>query len=220
LGFDSDPPRPKLVLSPKEREHARHRLLAASPDLDAAACKLLGLLPGGSRVTKRYPKDLWVDLLDRIAEARPGPIAVFADRQLSLQWGLTKICSDRAVALFDNLSLRELMGVLSWTDVVISNDSGPRHMAAALGARTVTLFGPSEVGEWHPYNPAEHPVLRVTVPCRDLGPQDLEGFRYCTVPECGHLSCLRQIEPEDIWSAAHKLLDSTSAQGDDGSAEP
>ena len=156
-----------------------------------------------SKVKRRVRKYL----LDRIARAWPGgPIVVFADRQLSLQWSLAKVCVDRGVPLFDRLSLRELMGMLSWTDVVISNDSGPKHIAIALGAKSVTLFGPSEVGEWHPYDRVEHPVLRVTVPCRDLGPQDLEAFRYCTVPECDHLSCLRQIDPEGIWSVTRNLL--------------
>ena len=217
LGFDADPPPPRLVLSPEERGRARGELLAVYPELDNTGSKLLGLLPGGSRVTKRYPKDLWVGLLDHIAGERPGgSIAVFADRQLSLHWGLAKICGDRGVPLFDRMSLRELMGMLSWTDVVISNDSGPKHIAVALGAKSVTLFGPSEVGEWHPYHRAEHPVLRVTVPCRDLGPQELEAFRYCTVPECHHLSCLRQIDPEEIWSVTHNLLASPSVQGGQG----
>ncbi len=207
LGFAADPPAPKLVLDAKERELARDRLLAACPQLGTAANKLLTLLPGGSRVTKRYPKDLWLSLLSRIAEARPAAsVAVFVDEQLSLQWDLRKACAEKGVPLFDKLGLRELMGLLSWADVVISNDSGPKHIAVALGARTVTLFGPSEVGEWHPYDRAEHPVLRVTVPCRHLGPQDLEPFRYCTIAHCDHLSCLRRIDPDLVWSVARQLL--------------
>lgn len=37
----------------------------------------------------------------------------------------------------------------------IGNDSGPRHIAAASGAKTLTLFGPEATREWHPYNPGE-----------------------------------------------------------------
>ncbi|KPK64074.1 MAG: hypothetical protein AMS21_06375 [Gemmatimonas sp. SG8_38_2] len=207
LGLESEPTRPKLELSTVERSRARESLLPHFPDLGKEGFKLLGLLPGGSRETKRYPKDLWLRLLERMADTQPHVrAAVFVDSELSVEWGLRAICEARGIPLFDDLDLRELIGLLSWTDVIVCNDSGPKHIAVALGARSLTLFGPTEVGEWHPYDQRIHPVVREDVPCRDLGPQDNEPFRYCTVPRCDHLSCLRQIDPDAVWTRARELL--------------
>jgi len=207
LGFESEPASPKLELAGAERSRARESLLRYFPDLDEEGFKLLALLPGGSRETKRYPKDLWLRLLDRIVETQPQvPVAVFVDPELSVEWDLRQVCDARGIPFFDRLDLRELMGLLSWTDLIVCNDSGPKHIAVALGARSITLFGPTEVGEWHPYDRQVHPVIRETVPCRDLGPQDNEPFRYCTVPQCDHLSCLRQIDPNEVWTRTRGLF--------------
>ncbi|HSG81071.1 MAG TPA: glycosyltransferase family 9 protein [Gemmatimonadota bacterium] len=207
LGGEAEPPAPRLELSDEERWRARERMLPFVPDLGRDGIRLLGLLPGGRWETKRYPRDLWLQLLDRVVEARPRvPVAVLVDRELSATWALPEACEARRVPLFDDLSLRELMGMLSLVDVVIGNDSGPKHLAVALGARSLTLFGPTQVGEWHPYDPIEHPVLRVEVPCRAEGPQDLEEFRYCSLFSCDHHSCLRQIAPDRVWATARDLL--------------
>ena len=208
LGIEVEPPPTRLMVSDQERASARGLLTRHFPELGRDGFKLLGLLPGGRSYMKRYPRDLWLRLLDLIAEdRRQASVAVFVDQALSLEWELRSLCEERGVALFDDMRLRELMGLLSWTDVVIGNDLGPKHMAVALGARSVTVFGPTEFGEWHPYDRDLHPIVRVEVPCRDGGPQELEPFRKCSISDCGHLSCLRQIEPEDIWSVARGLLD-------------
>ncbi len=208
LGIEVEPPPTRLVVGDQERASARDLLGRHSPELGSDGGKLLGLLPGGSSYMKRYPRDLWLRLLDLIVEdQRQASVAVFVDQALSQEWELRSACRERGVALFDDLGLRELMGLLSWTDVVICNDLGPKHIAVALGARSVTVFGPTEFGEWHPYDRDDHPIERVKVPCRDGGPQELEPFRRCSISDCDHLSCLRQIEPGDIWSVARGLLE-------------
>jgi ADP-heptose:LPS heptosyltransferase len=206
VGIDVRPPPTRLVISDREASSARDRLGRHFPELGSDDFKLLGLLPGGSSYMKRYPRDLWLRVLDQIV-AEQRPVAVFVDRALSEEWRLRDVCEERDVPLFDDLGLRELMGVLSCTEVVISNDLGPKHIAVALGAKSVTVFGPTEVGEWHPYDRASHPVMRVEVPCRDGGPQELEPFRKCSISNCDHLSCLRGVDPEEVWSVARGLLD-------------
>ena len=51
----------------------------------------------------------------------------------------------------------------------MSVDSGPRHLAAAVGTPTLTLFGPEEPFRWHPYSLERHPIVLREVPCRPCG---------------------------------------------------
>jgi heptosyltransferase-3 len=181
LGVEGEPPPPTLVLSDGERVSARDRLLSFFPDLGSRDIALVGLLPGARADDKIYPKDLWLRVLDGIVEARPRvPVAVLVDRDLSTLWNMRQLCEERNVPLFDDLGLRELMEMLSWMSVVVCNDSGPKHIAVALGARSVTLYGPTKVEEWHPYDLTLHPVFRETD--------------------------MRQIDPEQVWRVTSELL--------------
>ena len=182
LGVEGEPPLPKLVLSDDERERARDRLLSSFPDLGSKDFALAGMLPGARADDKIYPKDLWLRVLDRIVAARPHvPVTVLVDRELSSLWNLRQLCEERSVPLFDDLGLREFMAMLSWMDVVVCNDSGPKHIAVAMGARSVTLYGPTEVEEWHPYDLNLHPVFRE--------------------------ADMRQIDPQQVWHVTRELLD-------------
>lgn len=70
--------------------------------------------------------------------------------------------SGRAVNLAGKTSLRELIGVLGSSKALISNDTGPAHLAAAIGLPTVTVFGPTEAFATRPLGPravvVSHPV--------------------------------------------------------------
>jgi len=105
------------------------------------------------------------------------------------------------IPLIDDLKLKDLTAMLSRFQLSVSNDSGPGHIAVALGLRSVHIFGRGCLGDFHPYDLNLHQYLRVVVDCRASGPKDLEKFRFCTVKECSHLSCLRKIAPEDVVRA-------------------
>ena len=68
----------------------------------------------------------------------------------------------RAAVLAGKTSIAELIGVLAHAVALVSNDTGPAHLGAALGVPTVTIFGPTEQFATHPVGPraaiAHHPV--------------------------------------------------------------
>ncbi len=101
-------------------------------------------------------------------------LATLAERPLSL--GLTKACVRRA-------------------DLLITTDSGPRHFAAALGRRVLTLFGPTHIAWTQTYFPAAvH--LQKKVPC---GP--------CQLRVCPHdHRCMKELTPQEVFTAAMGLL--------------
>lgn len=88
---------------------------------------------------------------------------------------------------------------LLWTSrLTIGNDSGIKHLACGLGTPTLTLFGPEDIEEWHPYSPEDgHEVIVKEVACRGKG---------CGLLECEDLTCLRQISVEEVLEKALAML--------------
>src|SRR5205814_697880 len=81
------------------------------------------------------------------------------------------------------LTLRELAAILSEADVFLGNDSGPKHLAVAVGTPTVTLFGPEHPFEWHPYPKERHPYFFMEgLACRKDGQAGMPP--WCAVQEC------------------------------------
>ena len=93
-------------------------------------------------------------------------------------------------------SLGGLAALIARLDLFISNDTGPAHLAEAVGTPSVTLFGPADPRRWAPLNAARHPIIRVPVACSP-----------CSYWECpiDH-RCLRRITPDMALSVAEHLI--------------
>lgn len=97
-------------------------------------------------------------------------------------------------------TLREMAGLLRRSDLFIGTDNGLRHLAAALGVPTVTVFGPTDPGGWNPPGP-RHVCVRRGVSC---SPCDLTE---CPVPG---RPCLEDLGAEPVAEAALRLLQATA----------
>ncbi len=93
--------------------------------------------------------------------------------------------------------LRRLKSVIARANLLITNDTGPRHFAIALDTPVVTIFGPTHPGWTESHYPHERKVL-VEIDC---GP--------CQKPVCplGHRNCLMNINPDMVVAAADELLE-------------
>ncbi len=124
----------------------------------------------------------------RVAEAMKNPPAInFAEREGSL--GLLK-------------------GMMSRCSLLITNDTGARHFAAAFDVPVVTLFGSTDP-TWAQIDFAGERAIRVDVPCSP-----------CQKPTCrirgeGHHRCMKAITPEMVLAAAYELLDADWPKGDE-----
>jgi ADP-heptose:LPS heptosyltransferase len=196
LGIQERMPLPKMFVSERLRKQAFERLNFKFDQSESK--RKVVLLPGAELETKRYPRDLWLQTLDRISKEKNWLATVIADRQLSESWGLRKECFRRGIRLYDELSLHDLLAYLSWFEVAVVNDSAPLHLASAMGVRTVTLFGPGNLGREHGYPDDAHEAIRAAVDCRPEGPRENVKFQYCLLTQCSHLSCLRKIEPSEV----------------------
>ncbi len=108
--------------------------------------------------------------------------------------------SPEAINLAGQTDIQALMAVIAGAKAVVSNDSGPMHIADALDVPIVALFGPTipEFG-FRPLSPKSE-VLELDLPCR---PCSLHGEKPC---KRGDLACLRLIPPEDVVDAVRRLI--------------
>lgn len=152
------------------------------------------LHPGASAPSRRYPADRFAQVV-RLLEAAGWRIVLTGARS---EAGLCRTildAADDAISLAGALSLDELVALIARTQVLVTNNTGPAHIAAAVGTPVVDLYALT--------NPQHTPwrvpsrVLSHDVPCRNC-------FRS-VCPESHHL-CLTGVAPEQVASAAVALL--------------
>lgn len=150
LGLDP-PPLPRVWTSQAEQDSARRRIPPGAP--------VIGLGPTANWPGKVWPPEKFVALFDALASGPlPGArVAIFAGPGEAERAGadavLRALPQRRAIDLAGNLSLTEAAACLARCDLYVGNDSGLMHLAAAAGAPTLGLFGPSPPEEYAPAGP-------------------------------------------------------------------
>lgn len=180
---DSPPPAekliPKIYLSSAERAAGISRI------------SVLGCLPGKGIVAlhpyatysrKAWPEEHWRSLVASLDRAGMPWVVVGRGRPLFPGDGRD---------LTNGSNLRESCAILAACAVLVTGDSGPMHLAAAVGTPVLALFGPT-TREWGFFPAGPHDVvLQQDLACR---PCSLHGNKAC--PRDGE--CLRSIEPQDV----------------------
>jgi ADP-heptose:LPS heptosyltransferase len=120
-----------------------------------------------------------------------------AGRRVPGETGLTRlVAGDRGVDLGGATSMPELVEVLANADCVVVGNTGPAHLAAAVGTPVVSLFAPTvPAARWRPWR-VPHELLYVHVPCAGC------RARACPVP--GH-PCLEGVDTDDVLAAVRRV---------------
>jgi ADP-heptose:LPS heptosyltransferase len=117
--------------------------------------------------------------------------------------------STRVVSLAGSLSLLETAAAMDHCGVVITNDSGLMHIAAARKRKVVALFGPTvrQFG-FFPFGTASTVVEHPALPCRPC--------THIGLPDCprGHFRCMRELESGTVIQAATALLENDFRNSD------
>ena len=149
---------------------------------------LIVINPGANWIPKRWLPDNFAELINRIKERPSLNIAITGrdtDRALA-----DEIISKSGRDVFNfagQTSLGQLGALMQKADIVISADSGPMHIAAAVGARVIALFGPTSAAITGPYPPENHIVIQrdigCQIPCYESGCQDYRCMKAISVDE-------------------------------------
>jgi heptosyltransferase-2 len=140
---------PRLELAEQLAARGLERLIRARivSDRSAARAPLVGLFPGAEwGPSKQWPWRRFAELATELRRQRPDArIAIFVGPKET--WLGVRVHEESGKlhpVIGPDLDLAALAGVMSHLDVVVTNDSGPMHLAAALGVATIALFGPTD----------------------------------------------------------------------------
>lgn len=157
----------------------------------------LALLPGARWPNKCWPAEHFaslVRLLDGTGNAaRLVILGGESDREIGR--AIAQAAPQRCLDLTGQTSLPEMVEWLRRSRLVVCNDTGPMHVAAALGTPVIALFGPTEPRRTGPYGQIGH-VLQTPLPCVP-----------CLRPRCHYkkpMECLRAISPEQVAAAVRR----------------
>jgi lipopolysaccharide heptosyltransferase II len=188
---------PQLVL-PNDAVRRAGEMLAG------AQGPLVGVHASGGRESKQWHLDRFAAAAREVARQQNATIVLTGasgDRQL-VDEVARRLTGVPVVDVSGAIDLVTLAAVLARLRVLITGDTGPMHLAAAMGTPIVALFGPSNPARYGPLARASR-VLRVDLPCSPCGQVRLPPAR-CR----GHVpECLDRIEVSSVVAAALELMD-------------
>lgn len=151
-------------------------------------------------VTKRWPLAHFAAVVDELNLAGVGPVVVIGSPdERGDAARLASLTKTRFIDMTGAVPLGWLPAFLSKATILLTNDSGPMHIAAAVGTPVVALFGPTSEVRTGPYGEG-HRVLTAAVPCRP-----------CYSRVCRHavrMECLHAIKPEEAAKAVLQVVTS------------
>lgn len=169
----------------------------ASSLLPSGPMPLIGIHPGSKRPAQRWSAENFASVADALAE-EVGALTVMTGStqdELAVEAVRTHMAQE-PIVLANKTSLGGLAAVLQKLDLFISNDTGPAHLAEALGTQTIRLFGPGDHRRWGPLDESGHAVIRQAVPC---SPCD---FWQCPIDH----RCLNRVTPDMVLTKARQAL--------------
>jgi lipopolysaccharide heptosyltransferase II len=146
--------------------------------------------------TKLWELEHWRALARTLMAEGAGMILTGSRDDESLAAAILAGLDPLPLSLVGRLSLTQLTAVLQDVDLMITVDSGPMHLAAAVGTPVVALFGPTDPQRTGPLGPGR--ILRRELPCSPC----LQ--RHCRIADT--YLCMRDLSVAEVLEAAHDLL--------------
>ncbi|WP_199440895.1 glycosyltransferase family 9 protein [Umezawaea beigongshangensis] len=152
--------------------------------------------PGATAPSRTWSPDHWADAVALLADDGHRVVVTGGPDERELT---AAVAGSRALDLGGRTSFRELSGVLATARAVVVGNTGPAHLAAAVGTPVVSLFSPVvPARRWAPYGVPHVLLGDQYAPCR--------GSRARTCPVPGH-PCLDLVDPGEVVTAVEKLVE-------------
>jgi len=190
-GIDAPYSHPWLNLTLEERLGARERLTELRRPI-------LGINPGATYgSSKRWLPERFAEVAQWFIRETGGSVAVFGGRnEVSIAEEICKQIPVNRLMLAGKTSLRELIALVSECDVFLTNDSGPMHIAYAVGTPLAAIFGSTSPEFTGPVGNGSE-VIRTRIACSPC------FERTC---DKDYLKCMFDVIPDQVYEALMRLL--------------
>ncbi|MEQ8768704.1 MAG: glycosyltransferase family 9 protein [Planctomycetota bacterium] len=169
---------------------------------------LIHLGSGDNFPGRRWPGSRFAELADRLAMERGAQIVFTGtERERALIASCRDQMSSPSFDAVGRLSLRGLVGLLEQTDLLVSNDTGPVHLASGVRCPVVALYGPNTPVLYGPRG-GPHRTIYENLPCSPCLTNFNSKTSTCRLPEC-----MRSIETPQVFAACTDLLDEQEGRG-------
>jgi len=162
-----------------------------------AKAKLVAMAPGTIWQTKEWRSDAFAEVARHFLQKGFAVTLIGSDRERAVCDDVAKLAPG-AVNLAGETTLSELAALICRSAIGVTNDSGPMHLAVALGRPVVSVFGPTDPVWAGPYRRASA-VLRVELPCSPCYLRQLSRCRH------GH-ACMQQVSAGAVIARMESLL--------------
>ena len=186
-------PDPSLQISDARKTGAEELLRAYGVQ---ATEPVVALCPGSiNSRAKRWPAEAYAALGDRLIDSRRQVLLIGSADEADVTHEVTNRMRRKPTVLTGKTSLDQITAVLSLVDLVVTNDTGPAHIAAALGRPTLVIFGPTNPLTTRPFAP-EAEILRHPPDCAPC------MLRDCPIDH----RCMTAITVDEVFEHSQALL--------------
>lgn len=136
--------------------------------------KYIVIAPGAGYPTKEWPIENWAELINNLNSKKLNKTnIILTGSNNDIKYSkITDLVGDKSKIkdFIGKLSLRKTSAVIKKANLLISPDSGSAHLAAALGTKTITLFGPTDDIRWRPYGEKnKNIIIKKEIKCSPCG---------------------------------------------------
>ena len=188
----TDRPQTHLAVTPEAAASVQQRLTEAGLEQREIAL----IHPTTAFATKQWATANFARVAEALARRGFAPVAIAAPHEHEVIDALLKESQVRIVSF--ELTLPEVAALAARSEVFVGNDSGIAHIAAAVGTRSVVIFGSSNVAHWRPWNKAAAEVVLEEMPCQPCHGYFCEKFPQ---PEC-----ILRVPVERVVAAIDRIL--------------
>ena len=189
---ESDPDA-SIQISEARRVEAADLLRAYGVTEDDA---LVAICPGSiNSRAKRWSAESYAELADRLIESRRRVLLVGSKDEVDVSEEVTRHMRHQPVVLIGKTNLDQVTAVLDRADLIVTNDTGPAHIGAALGRPTIVIFGPTNPLTTRPFSP-DAEILRHPPECAPC------MLRDCPIDH----RCMTAITVDEVFERSHALL--------------
>jgi ADP-heptose:LPS heptosyltransferase len=156
----------------------------------------VAISPGTNWPSKRWSEEGFIKVIDYLQEKGWQIVLLGSEVDRKVCDVIARGVKNPLLNLAGKATVMEAAGVVKLARLVLTNDTGMSHIAAAVGTPEVVIFGPGDVARYHPWT-TEDKVLVLHDP-----PSCAPCFRV----SCRSMECMRRITPDTIISTVEKML--------------